>query len=134
MPAYAINRLARLARIGSFRFISAYAQGGDDAATLVLLRHGQSTWNATPTFTGWYDAPLTERGILEGKASGVLLRDQKYNRFDVAFTSNLQRAIVTCELALENAESLGTPIRKAWQLNEVVDNTKHVLRWSRRRR
>lgn len=87
-------------------------------ATLVLLRHGQSTWNATPTFTGWCDPPLTERGVAEAKASGVLMRERNLPAFDVAYTSTLQRAIITCELALEGMESTGTRIEKAWQLNE----------------
>lgn len=91
---------------------------GGGLATLVILRHGQSTWNATPTFTGWCDAPLTERGISEAKASGELLRKRNYDNFDVAFTSTLQRAVMTCELALENANSVHTPVHKAWQMNE----------------
>mmetsp|Transcript_42198 Transcript_42198/g.82803 ORF Transcript_42198/g.82803 Transcript_42198/m.82803 type:complete len:371 (-) Transcript_42198:36-1148(-) len=87
-------------------------------ASLVLLRHGQSTWNANPTFTGWCDAPLTERGISEAKASGKLLKDRGFVEFDVAYTSTLQRAVSTCQLALDNANSSGTPVEKAWQLNE----------------
>lgn len=92
--------------------------GGDDAglATLVILRHGQSTWNATPTFTGWCDAPLTERGLSEAKSSGELLWERGLANFDVAYTSTLSRAIVTCELALKHSPS--TPVEKAWQLNE----------------
>lgn len=111
-----ITGLARLAHLRSSRFFS--SERVDSVATLVLLRHGQSTWNATPTFTGWCDAPLTERGVAEAKASGELLREREYDNFDVAFTSTLERAIVTCELALENARSVDTPVRKAWQLNE----------------
>mmetsp|Transcript_272 Transcript_272/g.647 ORF Transcript_272/g.647 Transcript_272/m.647 type:complete len:355 (-) Transcript_272:29-1093(-) len=104
-------------RLVSTRLASS-TKGNDGLATLVLLRHGQSTWNAIPTFTGWCDAPLTERGIAEAKASGRLLRERNYTNFDVAFTSTLERAIVTCELTLKNAESTGTPVHKAWQLNE----------------
>ncbi|EJK49614.1 hypothetical protein THAOC_31491 [Thalassiosira oceanica] len=98
--------------------LSSSTKENDRLATLVLLRHGQSTWNATPTFTGWCDAPLTERGIEEAKASGRLLMERGFSSFDVAYTSTLSRAIETCELALENAESTDTPIQKAWQLNE----------------
>ena len=88
-----------------------------DDAKLIILRHGQSTWNAIPTFTGWCDAPLTQRGIAEAKSSGDLFREQNFV-FDAAFTSTLQRATITCEMALEKAESLHTPIHRAWQLNE----------------
>jgi len=84
----------------------------DGLATLVLLRHGQSTWNARPTFTGWCDAPLTERGVTEAMSSGSLLLERDLGRFDVAYTSMLQRAIITCELALENAGSSETRIEK----------------------
>ena len=105
----------RRSRLISTRLASSSKEG---LATLVLLRHGQSTWNATPTFTGWCDAPLTERGIEEAKASGRLLKERNLNSFDVAYTSTLSRAIVTCELALENAESNDTLVLKAWQLNE----------------
>jgi len=100
----------------------------EEVATLVILRHGQSTWNAIPTFTGWCDCPLTDRGIAEAKSSGVLLRNRGYTHFDAVFTSNLTRAIVTCELALSGATATtnltDTPshslptIQRAWQLNE----------------
>ena len=89
----------------------------ENDAKLIILRHGQSTWNAIPTFTGWCDAPLTQRGIAEARSSGNLFREQNCV-FDAAFTSTLQRATITCELALESAESLHTPIHRAWQLNE----------------
>jgi len=90
-------------------------------ATLVLLRHGQSVWNANPTFTGWCDAPLTARGVSEAKASGLLLRDRGLAPFDRAFTSTLQRAVRTCELALGGASggsAAVTSIERAWELNE----------------
>lgn len=93
--------------------------GMPEVSTVVLLRHGQSTFNASPTFTGWCDPPLTDRGIVEAKAAGVLLNDRGFNNFDIAFTSNLSRAIHTCELVLDEIEPLKmTPLEKYWQLNE----------------
>ena len=62
--------------------------------TLVLLRHGQSTWNQENRFTGWTDVPLSELGVAEARAAGQLLRDGNYV-FDFAFTSVLKRAIKT---------------------------------------
>lgn len=91
-------------------------------AKVVLLRHGQSTWNATPTFTGWCDPPLTERGVDEAVSSGKLLKERDLADFDVAYTSTLGRAIATCELALKHSSPDGgpstVPVKKAWQLNE----------------
>lgn len=88
-------------------------------ATVVLLRHGQSTWNATPTFTGWANPPLTEKGAKEAVEAGGLLRERGYQHFDLAFTSSLDRAIETCDLALEAAGCQdSTHVVKAHQLNE----------------
>lgn len=90
-----------------------------DFATVVLLRHGQSTWNANPTFTGWCDPPLTPRGVEEAIEAGDLLNKRGFKHFDVAFTSNLNRAIRTCDLALEAAGCTDvTPVMKAHELNE----------------
>lgn len=90
-----------------------------DVATVVLLRHGQSTWNAIPTFTGWCNPPLTPRGVGEAIEAGELLKTRGYNHFDVAFTSTLDRAIQTCELALDGAGCRSsTTVVKAFQLNE----------------
>ena len=72
-------------------------------STLVLLRHGQSTWNGHDArFTGWCDVPLTVKGRVEAVAAGQLLRSRGFRaaKVDVAFTSELQRAHETCELAL----------------------------------
>jgi len=77
--------------------------GRRDVATLILLRHGQSQWNNPhPRFTGWVDVPLTVKGRVEAVAAGQLLRSRGLSaeRVDVSFTSNLQRAHETCELAL----------------------------------
>mmetsp|Transcript_29904 Transcript_29904/g.54250 ORF Transcript_29904/g.54250 Transcript_29904/m.54250 type:complete len:365 (-) Transcript_29904:88-1182(-) len=112
MAAVAIKGLARPS-------CHSFSTKADGLATLVLLRHGESTYNEQPSrFSGWIDSPLTSRGIAEAKASGDLLRERNYTKFDYAFTSTLQRAVVTCELALENAKSADTPMKKAWQLNE----------------
>ena len=69
---------------------------------LVLLRHGQSKWNQENRFTGWKNVDLSEKGILEAKASGLLLKKNKI-QIDKVFTSNLKRAINTAEIALKEA-------------------------------
>jgi 2,3-bisphosphoglycerate-dependent phosphoglycerate mutase len=85
--------------------------------TLVLLRHGQSTWNLENRFTGWTDVDLSELGRTEARAAGRLLREGGYG-FDVAYTSVLRRAIKTLWLALEELELEWLPVLNAWQLNE----------------
>jgi len=84
---------------------------------LVLLRHGESTWNQENRFTGWTDVDLTERGIGEAREAGRLLRDGGYV-FDVAFTSVLKRAIKTLGIALDTLDQLWIPVTKSWKLNE----------------
>src|SRR5438874_13443697 len=84
---------------------------------LVLLRHGQSSWNKENRFTGWVDVPLSEAGEKEAHAGGKLLREGGY-LFDVAFTSLLKRAIKTLWIALEELDQLWLPVRKHWRLNE----------------
>ena len=84
---------------------------------LVLLRHGQSVWNAENRFTGWVDVGLTERGVLEARRAGQLLTDAEIFP-DVAYTSLLSRAFVTTNLALEKAERLWIPVERSWRLNE----------------
>ncbi|MGP7996235.1 MAG: phosphoglyceromutase [Streptosporangiaceae bacterium] len=86
-------------------------------ATLVLLRHGESTWNAEGRFTGWVDVGLSERGAAEAVTGGELLRDSGL-RPDVLHTSVLTRAIQTAHLALEAAGLLWLPVRRSWRLNE----------------
>lgn len=84
-------------------------------ALLVLLRHGESQWNLENRFTGWVDVPLTEKGIAEARAAGGHLRDV---RFDVVYTSLLQRANETLRLVLEETGQTGlVPVRDA-ALNE----------------
>lgn len=85
--------------------------------TLVLLRHGQSTWNQENRFTGWTDVPLSELGIEEARAAGRLLRAEGYV-FDFAFTSVLKRAIKTLWLVLEEMDLMWIPEHKTWLLNE----------------
>jgi 2,3-bisphosphoglycerate-dependent phosphoglycerate mutase len=84
---------------------------------LVLVRHGQSTWNLENRFTGWTDVGLTEQGVAEAHDAGRLLRDGGYV-FDVAFTSVLRRAIQTLWIVLQEMNLEWIPVTNAWQLNE----------------
>ena len=84
---------------------------------VVLLRHGESTWNKENRFTGWTDVDLTDTGRQEAKTAGQLLKEGGYV-FDVAFTSVLTRAIRTLFLALDELGLLWIPVLKRWQLNE----------------
>jgi len=84
---------------------------------LVLLRHGESTWNQENRFTGWTDVDLSDRGLAEAKEAGRLLRDGGF-AFDVAYTSLLKRAIKTLGLALDTLDQLWIPVVKSWRLNE----------------
>ncbi len=85
--------------------------------TLVLVRHGQSTWNLENRFTGWTDVGLTEQGEHEAAEGGRLLRADGYT-FDVAYTSVLKRAIHTLNLLLDRMDLDWLPVIKGWQLNE----------------
>ncbi len=85
--------------------------------TLVLVRHGESTWNQENLFTGWYDCPLSEKGHKEAAAAGKLIKDGGYT-FDMAYTSMLQRAIRTLWHTLENTGLMYIPIHNKWELNE----------------
>ena len=85
--------------------------------TLVLLRHGQSTWNLENRFTGWWDVDVTEKGAAEARAAGALMRDKGLD-FDCTFTSFQTRAIKTLNLALEEMGRLWLPVEKDWRLNE----------------
>ncbi len=84
---------------------------------LVLIRHGQSTWNLENRFTGWTDVDLTDLGRNEAILGGRLLREQDFT-FDVAYTSVLRRAIKTLWLVLEETGLEWIPVTRAWQLNE----------------
>ena len=85
--------------------------------TLVLLRHGESTWNMENRFTGWTDVDLSPRGIEEARAAGRQMLSDGYV-FDVAFTSVLKRAIRTLWLALDEMDLMWIPVYKSWRLNE----------------
>jgi 2,3-bisphosphoglycerate-dependent phosphoglycerate mutase len=84
---------------------------------LVLLRHGESTWNRENRFTGWTDVDLTERGRDEAAEAGRLLKDGGFT-FDLAYTSVLTRAIRTLFIALDTLDRLWIPVEKDWRLNE----------------
>ena len=84
---------------------------------LVLLRHGQSTWNLENRYTGWTDGGLTDQGIAEAYTAGQLLRDNKYT-FDLAYTSVLKRAVKTLWIVMEEMGLEWIPVINAWQLNE----------------
>jgi 2,3-bisphosphoglycerate-dependent phosphoglycerate mutase len=84
---------------------------------VVLLRHGESTWNKENRFTGWHDVDLTERGRDEAREAGRLLKEGGY-AFDVAYTSVLKRAIKTLGIALDTLDQLWIPVVKSWKLNE----------------
>ncbi|MDD5467746.1 MAG: 2,3-diphosphoglycerate-dependent phosphoglycerate mutase [Anaerolineales bacterium] len=84
---------------------------------VMLLRHGQSTWNQENRFTGWTDVGLTAQGEQEAHTSAKLLREAGYT-FDIAYTSVLKRAIKTLWIVLEDMELEWLPVINAWQLNE----------------
>ena len=84
---------------------------------LVLLRHGQSTWNLENRFTGWTDVGLTEQGVKEAHQAGKLLLEGGYV-FDIAYTSVLRRAIQTLWIVLEEMQLEWIPVVNAWELNE----------------
>ena len=85
---------------------------------LVLLRHGESTWNKENRFTGWTDVDLTETGREEAQDGRRAARSEGGYVFDVAFTSVLTRAIRTLFIALDGMDLLWIPVLKRWQLNE----------------
>ena len=85
--------------------------------TLVLLRHGESEWNAKNQFTGWVDVPLSEKGRAEALHGGELLAEAGLLP-DVLHTSLLRRAITTAHLALDVADRHWIPVRRDWRLNE----------------
>jgi len=84
---------------------------------LVLIRHGESTWNLENRFTGWTDVALTDTGVAQARAAGRLLKEGGFE-FDVAYTSVLQRAIWTLWHCLDEMERTWTPVQNDWRLNE----------------
>jgi 2,3-bisphosphoglycerate-dependent phosphoglycerate mutase len=86
-------------------------------STLVLVRHGESEWNAEGLFTGWVDVGLSEKGVREAEYGGRLLAEAQIG-LDVVHTSVLKRAIQTANVALEVADLQWLPVRRSWRLNE----------------
>ena len=84
---------------------------------LILLRHGQSTWNLENRFTGWHDVDLTDQGRKEAAEAGRLLREEGFE-FDLVYTSVLKRAIRTMWLALDELDQMWLPVVRDWHLNE----------------
>lgn len=84
---------------------------------IVLLRHGESTWNKENRFTGWTDVDLSEKGIEEALAAGKALKKEDFV-FDIAFTSVLKRAIRTLWIALDEMDLMWIPVINSWRLNE----------------
>ena len=85
--------------------------------TLILLRHGESEWNAKNLFTGWVDVDLTAKGEDEARRGGELLREAGLNP-DVLHTSVMRRAIRTAQITLDPLDRLWIPVRRSWRLNE----------------
>src|ERR1700680_4379234 len=85
--------------------------------TLVLLRHGESTWNKENLFTGWTDVDLSDKGRDEAREAGGVLKEQGYT-FDVAYTSVLKRAIRTLWITLDEMDLMWIPVIRDWRLNE----------------
>jgi len=84
---------------------------------LVLLRHGESTWNRENRFTGWTDVDLSEKGILEARKAGKALKTEGYT-FDLAFTSVLKRAVRTLWIVQDEMDLMWIPVKISWRLNE----------------
>jgi len=84
---------------------------------LVLLRHGESSWNLENRFTGWTDVDLSQTGLNEAHAAGKLLKEDGY-QFDIALTSVLKRAIRTLWITLDEMDLMWIPVENAWELNE----------------
>lgn len=91
--------------------------GEESLYTLVLLRHGESEWNAQNRYTGWCDVNLTKRGEMEARAAGRLLHENGIE-IDHAFTSFLKRASFSCNMALNAAKQHWVPVTKTYRLNE----------------
>ncbi len=84
---------------------------------LVLLRHGQSTWNVANLFTGWHDVDLSDQGRSEARQAGIELKATGI-RFDYCYTSVLKRAIRTLWIALDEMDRMWLPVENDWRLNE----------------
>jgi 2,3-bisphosphoglycerate-dependent phosphoglycerate mutase len=84
---------------------------------LILIRHGESTWNKENRFTGWTDVDLTDKGIEEAKSAATLLKEGGYE-YDIAYTSVLKRAIRTLWLVMDGMDRMWVPVIRSWRLNE----------------
>ena len=84
---------------------------------VVLLRHGQSTWNLDNRFTGWTDVDLSDQGRQEAAAAGKLLKEEGFE-FDLVYTSVLKRAIRTMQIAMDELDQMWVPVVRNWRLNE----------------
>jgi 2,3-bisphosphoglycerate-dependent phosphoglycerate mutase len=84
---------------------------------LVLLRHGESTWNRENRFTGWTDVDLSDNGRIEARDAGRLMLAERFE-FDVAYTSVLKRAIRTLWITLDEMDQMWIPVHRSWRLNE----------------
>ncbi len=84
---------------------------------LVILRHGESTWNKKNLFTGWTDVGLTKKGVAEAREAGKTLKRKGY-RFDVAFTNLHKRTLGTLRVVLKELRQARIPVKKSWRLNE----------------
>lgn len=84
---------------------------------LVLLRHGESTWNKENRFTGWTDVDLSDQGLSEAQKAGEVLKEEGYT-FDMAYTSVLKRAIRTLWITLDKLDLMWIPVERSWRLNE----------------
>ena len=84
---------------------------------IVLMRHGESTWNLENRFTGWTDVDLTEKGVAEARHAGKLLKEAGLS-FDLAYTSVLKRAIRTLWITLDEMDLMWLPVKNDWRLNE----------------
>lgn len=84
---------------------------------VVLIRHGESTWNKENRFTGWTDVDLTDKGVDEAHQAGIALKEARF-RFEKAYTSLLKRAIKTLNIVLDKMDLDWIPVEKSWRLNE----------------
>ena len=100
-----------------------------DTATLILLRHGESEWNALNRFTGWVDVDLTDKGMAEAVRAGELLKGQ--DRLpDVLYTSLMRRAITTANVALDKADRHWIPVHRDWRLKLLPLVITRTVSWS----
>jgi hypothetical protein len=111
------NFVAPVGAAADFFHGDAFSKGVITMIRLVLLRHGESTWNLENRFTGWTDVDLTEQGVREAHQAGRLLREGGYI-FDLARTSVLKRAIRTLWITLDEMDLMWIPVYRSWRLNE----------------